>query len=136
MKICSALSITVVVCLWLAAPREVGAANYFFWNDGGDWATSGNWHDIHGVSHATHPDATDRAYIPSGLTCNLNADADIDTISVAGTLNCADGKTLTLHNLYHNVGSLGGPPDNSAIGGTVNLVGDFWDRERRRSQVR
>jgi hypothetical protein len=81
-------------------------------------ATSGNWSQGSNWTPSGVPAQTDRAVIPSGKTCTVDGDFDVDTVDVEGELIVGAGNTLTLHNTQDNVAA---DPDDSIINGTLLL---------------
>ena len=80
----------------------------------GIWASAGNWDCS---AEEDIPDSDDHAIIPSGKTCDVDADADAQGLGVSGTLDIASGTTLTLHGVSGDV------LVNVQFAGTINLVG-------------
>ncbi len=109
-NITSIMSVCMAFGLCGSASAEVKA----FQPATGAWHVAGNWIPS-GI-----PAGTDRVEIPTGKTCDIQANAIADTIVVASTavLNIHPGYTLTLENDTEHSGF----PDDSDIIGTVVLL--------------
>lgn len=110
--------VLIATALVLGVSSLSGADVVTFQPGGG----SGSWHDAGNWSSNSVPDGDDRVVIPSGKTCNVDADATADTMDVQGTLNIEPGRTLTLENNTENlIPVTPDEPDHSIVDGTVNL---------------